>query len=455
MTDESHLVHQYLDGTISEESRQRLNDWINADTTNAAAFAEISLLHDQLRNEYVSRRIISTSDDEEELMGDMSRSVSASTPAVRLASATIAAGIALTIVVGVLIDARHRNDVVNRPMATIASVTGNLFVTGRDGSRQVSEGGIAVVDGEILETSGMTSLVNLAFSDGTQLRIGGDSIVSVDRVAPKTLRLDRGAVSARVTPQDDAYPMVLRTPLARVDVVGTEFSLATNDDITDVQVTRGQVRVTREQDGSSLLVPEGKRAVTRAESLQMEESGSASGVWEEDYEDGLPVSTDGQFVSSGLPVGSKGGVADIRVSEEQQVYAIDNFDWFNGFFQVYEDSHLHFIYRMEHPQWTNIFMLTRGDDPAHGNAQLHQHVWNRTEKANAGVWHEAVLPLAEFHRKIDGKFTETPPVTGEICVGIAWSWVDGERGMTVDRVWITRGGPGKVVVRPMFDASDQ
>jgi hypothetical protein len=52
MTDPKHLIHGYLDGVLTAGDEAALNEWVKADPSNAAEFAEAARLHDRLRSSF-------------------------------------------------------------------------------------------------------------------------------------------------------------------------------------------------------------------------------------------------------------------------------------------------------------------------------------------------------------------------------------------------------------------
>lgn len=465
MDDPALLLNRYFDGTLSDEQHARLNDWINADPSHARQFAEFALLHDQLHNEYASRRALAV---ENESSADQTTPETHRPAAGQVESkeklsrsrrpdavlALICSVIAVLLTVWAATDTdpdKPAND--SLAAAVLATVSGEAYMVMASGKRQPADSGLTISNGTTIETVGSTSLVEVTFSDGTQILIAGESSVVCSSLEPKTLVISRGAVSASVEPQPSGQPMLLHTPLASVEVLGTEFNLASAAGITDLHVTEGRVKLTRELGGESLVVNQGTRAVARAETsdVVVRDVRQTSDTWEQDYEDGLPASCVlGEFIGSGLPAGSRGAVSDLPSTTDSDAHGIDHNDWLNGLFRVYSDSHLHMIYRMDQPGWMNIFMLTRADDPKTSDVGL--HMCTATPWPAAEEWHKAVIPFSTFMRKVDGKFTQLPPKNDQLCFGLLWSWVKGQRNMTIDRVWITRGGPGTIVVEPLNES---
>jgi hypothetical protein len=116
--------------------------------------------------------------------------------------------------------------------------------------------GMRLQSGDILRApSNVTAVIGFApentrvtLQPGTELALAGMS-------HGKRLDLRLGKLEASVTRQRPLRPMEITTPQAEVRVVGTRFTLAVTTNATRLDVTEGQVRLTRAADGSSVRVP--------------------------------------------------------------------------------------------------------------------------------------------------------------------------------------------------------
>jgi len=102
---------------------------------------------------------------------------------------------------------------------------------------------------------GETALTRLRFDDGTEIEVARDAVVEFEDDGQKRIVLRKGTMSVDARPQPPGRPMLVRTPTAEVEVVGTEFSLSVDAAATHVGVTEGQVRFKRMADGSGVDVP--------------------------------------------------------------------------------------------------------------------------------------------------------------------------------------------------------
>jgi hypothetical protein len=124
-------------------------------------------------------------------------------------------------------------------------------------------------------------------------------------------------------------------------------------------------------------------------------------------------------------------------------------EWVNGLFQVQEQTHLHITLKMDRPNWLNVFFSTRNADATKPTWAL--HIFNEVPfwQHKAGEWWTLTIPLKEFRRKRDGVFHEEPPLVGEAVYSLSLSCTEDDRGLVVDRIWVTRDGPGRVESHPV------
>lgn len=95
----------------------------------------------------------------------------------------------------------------------------------------------------------------MEFNDGSTATISGQATLIVSEHEQKNLRLAEGSLSARVVPQPDGRPMLIHTPVAALQVLGTTFDVIVEPATTTLIVTEGTVRATRLSDRNSVEVP--------------------------------------------------------------------------------------------------------------------------------------------------------------------------------------------------------
>jgi hypothetical protein len=164
-------------------------------------------------------------------------------------------------------------------------------------------------------------------------------------------------------------------------------------------------------------------------------------IWVSDFESTNTEGWVGRWTTNDLPAPSRGALSSVTVTNAYGVFheirAPER--WDTGHFTIHEDSHLHFVYRVETPAWFDIFFSTRPLDPRERGSVLHifraPRLWSET-----GRWRQATVPLSLFKRKIDERFANVPPVPGEAPVNFFFSAAENGLQLTIDRIWVTRGG---------------
>lgn len=112
-----------------------------------------------------------------------------------------------------------------------------------------------------LETIGEESSALLRFHDGSLLSLQGEAELSFSDEGQKVLSLSRGTLSADVQKQPAGRPMLIRTPSAVAEVVGTAFDLTARTEDTLLKVNEGMVKLKRLADGSEVDVSANRSAV--------------------------------------------------------------------------------------------------------------------------------------------------------------------------------------------------
>jgi ferric-dicitrate binding protein FerR (iron transport regulator) len=320
-------------------------------------------------------------------------------------------------------------------------VTGDVRITAPDGTMRAIEAETPVKTGDTIRTSGTKNSTVMTYLDGTQLTLVGDTSVTFGAENSKSVVVHQGTLGASVRPQPRGAPMLLATPSAQMQVLGTRFLIDAAAHRTDLQVTEGRVRLVRIRDGESVDVTDGKRAVVNEQTrLLVENAPQLPTTWEADFEEGVPEGWDPTTpVTRGLPTGSRGGVTSVQIedSEDGRQYAIKSPEaWVPGLFDPDEGSHLHFRFKKTGSGWLNVFICTRTADTNEprfaGNYMFNQFPWHEPNQ-----WYTASIPLAKFERQHRGLDALHRLVPHRLLV------VTGKPGMVIDRVWVTPDGSGK------------
>lgn len=169
------------------------------------------------------------------------------------------------------------------PIARIQSVHGEVQWAGDGGKLQNAWPGQRIRGGTV-ETLSADAWAVVEFADGSAITVLGQSelMVTEDDERRKVLRLNGGVMSADVQPQPKGLPMLVRTPAAEIEVVGTQFNLDAESSRTTLAVSEGLVRLMRLTDGEVVDVPANHQAVASVEEdsgLQVTTRGPASSSW--------------------------------------------------------------------------------------------------------------------------------------------------------------------------------
>lgn len=145
--------------------------------------------------------------------------------------------------------------------ARVLAVRGETSITLPDGSSPLRSE--PLVAGTRIATGGDAEL-QLAYPDGTTVTLAADSdgILTADqRVA---VRLGRGRLTATVARQSADQPALFATDEAEATVLGTRFTLSSQDGATRLVVDEGRVRLAT-GDGAGVIVGPGQTGTARSE----------------------------------------------------------------------------------------------------------------------------------------------------------------------------------------------
>jgi hypothetical protein len=185
-------------------------------------------------------------------------------------------------------------------IAEITSIHGVVQWTGDGGSVIEELEERQALTGGTIETRSINSAVELRFRDGSTASTSGRSVLTIADDGQKKLYLRSGVLSADVEKQPAEHPMIVVTPAARLEILGTRFDVVANPERSKVSVRQGLVRAVRLSDGKSVKVAGGHSAIasTDVESdFLSRQSDQAVHVWkaklEQDRKQG-----EGEFVSA-------------------------------------------------------------------------------------------------------------------------------------------------------------
>lgn len=152
-----------------------------------------------------------------------------------------------------------------RPTVEVVSVAGSASWRGGGELLTSVAAGDALKDG-VVSLEGAAAYIQLRYADGTIVTVVGNATLEFGERRQKLLVLRQGALSIDARPQPPGRPMVIRTPSAEVEVVGTVFSISVDDRATQLGVEEGSVRMRRLADGKVVEVPQRQVATATLDS---------------------------------------------------------------------------------------------------------------------------------------------------------------------------------------------
>lgn len=133
-----------------------------------------------------------------------------------------------------------------------------------------------------LEVNSPDAWVEFEFRDDSTVTLSGQAALVVSERACKELHLRHGSLSASVPPQPTGAPMLVHTPIANLEVVGTQFNVDANPSATTLAVNEGSVRLERLADGKVVEVPANHEVIASLDEqngLEVTERHSVTHAW--------------------------------------------------------------------------------------------------------------------------------------------------------------------------------
>ena len=128
----------------------------------------------------------------------------------------------------------------------------------------------ALEDGQAFTSGTLESLTpdgmaKLKFHDGSWIQIWGKTSLSITANPQKILHLRYGNAWIFANRQPKEHPLIVHTPEADLEVLGTHFKVLVNHSQTNLLVRKGLVRLTRNADGAQVDVPAMHRVLSSTE----------------------------------------------------------------------------------------------------------------------------------------------------------------------------------------------
>lgn len=256
MPDWEVLIQKHLDGQTDTSEAAFLSGLLESDAAVRIVYLQMARIHACLATDFA---------EEPRPARILQRLPSRAPTASRMRMVWLEVSAAV-IVLGVLavavVQTRFRP---HAPFARLTAVSGPVQWVG-DGGQVESDSLVGrEIGGATLESLSVDSWATLEFRDGTTVTVTGRAILSLVSGPRKEMRLGHGRVSIRVAPQPIDQPLLLRTPTALVEVLGTQLNVDADTSSTRVSVNEGLVRLTRLVDGNVTDVPADHQAVANVD----------------------------------------------------------------------------------------------------------------------------------------------------------------------------------------------
>jgi len=256
------LIELVLQETASDEQRRELNARLLANAEDRRLYLHRLNLHSALKRQFAYDVEPETPSQLDLASSGRDSDNTPRGPTIRLARwlwAAVAAAAVLLIAGAYLFRPSAQP-----PIATITEVNGALQWTG-DGGRVAGdlEAGSSLRGGT-LELLSADSWAVLTFRDGSTVTVSGQSTLTISEDYQKQIHMREGSLSASVAPQPRGRPLLIHTPTAKLEVLGTQLNVDVEAASTTLRVNEGRVRATRLADGSVADVPADHQVVVSA-----------------------------------------------------------------------------------------------------------------------------------------------------------------------------------------------
>ncbi|NLS93493.1 MAG: hypothetical protein GXX96_15145 [Planctomycetaceae bacterium] len=330
-------------------------------------------------------------------------------------------------------------------VARVTDVTGRVLIGTSSATQNLVEKEMLLHSGDRLQTSGADSFALLKFEDDSVLAVAGNTELTCSIMdSQKRIDVSRGDVMAQVAPQPDK-PMVVKTPVAEAEVVGTRLSLFADLVLTELAVLEGHVRLKRLSDDETVDVRKGQCAVvSEASDLVAAPISPVPSVWEEDFEQRWPDRwREGHWIHYALPPESEGAVlAAARDETAGPCFISSPNEWSRGLFRIESDTCLNLTYKLKKQGWFYIMLETRAADYSGEYRGNYIYQTPQLWKVRPRQWQTVAIPLSEFHVPQRGRPEGAelpPPKAGDVVFSLLLRTQEADPGLVVDRIWVTKG----------------
>jgi len=420
------LIQRLLDGTLTP--------------------AEHAVINQRLRDDAELRQHLRDIAEQAVSMGDMTRQRETDTcarfdsGAVRSVRAThwlaLAASVAVLAFSAWLFLNSH-----DAPVLTLVDSSGTV-VWNHGGEMRVNVSEGEKLAAGTLETLGETASAQLKFADGTLISLTGESELSFSEENQKLLVLRKGSLSAQVKPQPRSRPMIIRTPSAEAEVVGTTFNLSARPDDTLLKVDEGLVKLKRLADGTSINVPAQSSAVASLNStLKLDPAVTPEPLthWRFDFATSIPPQI-WRGIWHGTPEGGRMVASPYVAQKSKEGTVVTHFGVSirTGYLSpplalvVTEKSIIRYRLKQNESAPLQIMLLT--NKPGGGFGGNFECKLGRDEfRPDAEGWFELEIPISKF-KPVDGRphfRARHPSPVGNLISSFLLSTFKLDTGLTV------------------------
>ncbi|MFG0286875.1 MAG: FecR domain-containing protein [Rhodopirellula sp. JB044] len=459
--DSSELISRYLDGDLDDTHFAELQKRM-ADREFSRMLAEYSVDHVSYYELGLDQRLAS-----EDVQVDAAVTKSSVTP---WPAAIIAIAACLLVAIGWWGFGRNSNNirrgtsvVESSPSNSIAPELGEIeqrvigkvtMVKGRLAALDERvKPGMLVHSNQSFSIEAMAGTIGMEFLDGTAMKmIGPAEVVCSVENGQKRVTSQNGNLLLSVKPQPPGKPLLVVTPKAVLEVLGTELAISADLMTTKLRVNHGHVLMRRIEDGSQVNVKADQKAtVSPSVEMHAEQVSQLPDTWEANFEDGLPES----WIAGEILESSPGAVTAVPVSNRWGLnYTItSNVDYTDGLFQIHEDSYLNYRIRMKESGFYQVLFESRRSD-FQGVIPNHEYQETHAEWMKEDRWHTVSIPFTAFRHSIanaDGTWPDYetrsryPRMEELVPFFVQFSTLGDDLGLSVDRIWVSRGMPDGTV----------
>lgn len=436
----STLLHAVAEESLTDEQERRLADLLRSNV----AFRHEYILHCQLIT-LLTWQLTATPGDPAsriEILPETPPLLTGLSRHRSLRSRKLwIAGVLAMIVIGIVWLRPPRSE--STSPGDITEIVGEVTVARADGSsirlraEELTQQPWMLQPDDQIETE-RDSWAKLLFRDKTAIHLFPNTRLSLGAEPSLKLTVPEGQVQARVTPQPSGESITFVSPHAEIRVLGTELEILSLAGRTDVAVSEGKVRVTRNSDGQTSEVATAQfLSITDSGDLAVLEWPQPADEWSVDFDAGLPVGWSGRASRDGLPNNSRGAAQSVLVSQERRLsMEIGSPTHPDGLFAWHDDSVLHITFRVQPPGWFHIYLYARPYADSQTSLTyccVKPDLW----QSLPGEWRTVSIPCSEFRRIGSGP---TEPMLGRIPNRIVFSGPSDSAGFALDRISVNRTG---------------